>query len=66
MKTMAPLQPSSQHLVEPPCLMGRRQVELVEIPTDDEIYDNIVAYWTPRTRARGSGMSMITACTGCQ
>ncbi len=26
---------------------GRGAVELVEIPTDKEIYDNIVAYWRP-------------------
>ena len=28
---------------------GEGAVELVEIPTDDEIYDNIVAFWRPRT-----------------
>ncbi|MEI4470479.1 glucan biosynthesis protein [Frigidibacter sp. MR17.24] len=28
---------------------GRGQVQLVEIPTDDEIYDNIVAFWNPET-----------------
>ena len=28
---------------------GVGEVTLVEIPTDDEIYDNIVAYWRPRT-----------------
>ncbi len=27
---------------------GRGTVELVEIPADKEIYDNIVAYWRPR------------------
>ncbi len=26
---------------------GQGEVTLVEIPTDDEIYDNIVAYWRP-------------------
>ncbi|MBJ3775697.1 glucan biosynthesis protein [Acuticoccus mangrovi] len=26
---------------------GKGAVQLVEIPTDDEIYDNIVAYWLP-------------------
>ncbi|MHA6324215.1 OpgD/OpgG family glucan biosynthesis protein [Roseivivax sp. CAU 1753] len=26
---------------------GRGEVTLVEIPTDDEVYDNIVAYWRP-------------------
>jgi glucans biosynthesis protein len=31
--------------VEPLGDWGRGQVQLVEIPTDDEIYDNIAAYW---------------------
>ena len=31
--------------------MGRGRGELVEIPTDDEIHDNIVAYWRPDARA---------------
>ncbi|MDS9469062.1 glucan biosynthesis protein [Paracoccus sp. MBLB3053] len=26
---------------------GKGQVQLVEIPTDDEIYDNIVSFWNP-------------------
>jgi len=29
---------------------GKGQVELVEIPTDEEIHDNIVAYWVPATQ----------------
>ena len=28
---------------------GQGAVTLVEIPTDKEIYDNIVVYWKPRT-----------------
>lgn len=28
---------------------GRGSVELVEIPTDEEIHDNIVSYWVPAT-----------------
>ncbi|MDE3123294.1 MAG: glucan biosynthesis protein D [Paracoccaceae bacterium] len=28
---------------------GAGAVQLVEIPTDDEIYDNVVAYWVPKT-----------------
>ncbi len=28
---------------------GKGQVELVEIPTDEEIHDNIIAYWVPAT-----------------
>ena len=27
--------------------MGRRAVQLVELPADEEYYDNIVAYWRP-------------------
>ena len=33
--------------VEPQDGWGRGAVQLVEIPTDDEIHDNIVAYWVP-------------------
>ncbi|PJI84261.1 glucans biosynthesis protein [Yoonia maricola] len=33
--------------VEPGEGWGRGAVTLIEIPTDDEIYDNIVAYWRP-------------------
>ncbi len=33
--------------VEPRGGWGRGAVQLVEIPTDDEIHDNIVAYWLP-------------------
>jgi periplasmic glucans biosynthesis protein len=34
--------------VEPLGPWGEGGVQLVEIPTDDEIYDNIVAYWLPQ------------------
>jgi glucans biosynthesis protein len=33
--------------VEPLGAWGRGAIHLVEIPTDDEIVDNIVAYWSP-------------------
>lgn len=33
--------------VEPLEPWGKGAVQLVEIPTDDEIFDNIVAYWVP-------------------
>ncbi|HET6222663.1 MAG TPA: glucan biosynthesis protein D, partial [Dongiaceae bacterium] len=33
--------------VEPLGDWGKGAVELVELPTDDEIHDNIVAYWCP-------------------
>ena len=38
--------------VEPQGGWGKGAVELVEIPTDDEIHDNIVAMWVPQTPAR--------------
>jgi glucans biosynthesis protein len=34
--------------VEPQGDWGEGAVQLVEIPTDDEIHDNIVAYWVPK------------------
>ena len=39
--------------VEPRGDWGDGHVELVEIPTDREIHDNIVAYWQPARAARG-------------
>ncbi|MCA1940962.1 MAG: glucan biosynthesis protein D [Caenispirillum bisanense] len=38
--------------VEPLGDWGRGAVELLEIPTDDEIHDNIGAYWVPEKPAR--------------
>jgi periplasmic glucans biosynthesis protein len=38
--------------VEPLAPWGPGAVQLVEIPTDDEIHDNIVAFWVPRQAAR--------------
>ncbi|MGH6828749.1 MAG: glucan biosynthesis protein [Rhizomicrobium sp.] len=43
--------------VEPLDNWGEGSVELVEIPTDDEINDNIVAYWRSRTPS-GAGSSL--------
>ena len=37
--------------VEPLEPWGAGAVQLVEIPTDDEIHDNIVAFWVPRDAA---------------
>lgn len=34
--------------IEPVGKWGRGYIELVEIPTDKEIHDNIVAFWQPR------------------
>jgi glucans biosynthesis protein len=36
--------------VEPLDAWGEGAVQLVEIPTNDEIHDNIVAYWLPKER----------------
>jgi glucans biosynthesis protein len=45
--------------IEPVGNWGEGWVELVEIPTDKEFNDNIVAYWTPTTSpAAGSRMSV--------
>ena len=30
---------------------GEGSVQLIELPTDDEIHDNIVAMWTPKQAA---------------
>jgi glucans biosynthesis protein len=38
--------------VEPAGDWGEGAVQLVEIPTDDEIHDNIVAYWQPKKPVR--------------
>lgn len=38
--------------VEPTGEWGEGAVQLVEIPTDDEIHDNIVAYWVPKAPVR--------------
>lgn len=38
--------------VEPLDAWGKGAVQLVEIPTDDEIFDNIVAYWNPAAPIR--------------
>ncbi len=40
------LRPS--YWVEPTSQWGEGRVDLVEIPTDAEVHDNIVALWTPR------------------
>ena len=38
--------------VEPLGDWGRGAVQLVEIPTEEETYDNIAAYWTPETQPK--------------
>jgi periplasmic glucans biosynthesis protein len=45
--------------VEPKGNWGKGAVQLVEIPTDDEIHDNIVAMWVPdKTAAAGSEFNL--------
>ena len=39
--------------VEPLGDWGAGAVQLVEIPTDDEIHDNIVAFWVPARAGAG-------------
>ncbi len=41
--------------VEPLGAWGKGAVQLVEIPTDDEIHDNIVAMWVPAAPAKAGG-----------
>ncbi len=38
--------------IQPEGGWGKGAVQLVEIPTDDEIFDNIVAYWVPATEPK--------------
>lgn len=38
--------------VEPLGDWGEGAVQLIEIPTDDEIHDNVVAFWVPKESAR--------------
>src|SRR5690606_3458485 len=38
--------------IEPRGSWGEGEVMLVEIPTDDEIFDNIVAFWRPHEPTR--------------
>jgi glucans biosynthesis protein len=38
--------------VEPLEPFGEGEVQLLEIPTDDEIHDNIAAYWCPREQLK--------------
>ncbi|MDR6291763.1 MULTISPECIES: glucan biosynthesis protein [Inquilinus] len=45
--------------VEPLAPLGRGAIQLVELPTDDEIHDNIVAFWVPEDRpAAGSRLDL--------
>lgn len=45
--------------VEPKGDWGEGSVQLIEIPTDDEIHDNVVAFWVPKAPAtKGSSYSL--------
>lgn len=52
--------------VEPQGDWGKGAVTLVEIPTDEEIYDNIVAYWRPAVAYQpGSPVELSYRLTWC-
>lgn len=46
--------------VEPKGEWGEGAVQLVEIPTDDEIYDNIVAMWVPKQPAKAGSQHQFS------
>lgn len=46
--------------VEPLDNWGKGSVQLVEIPTDDEVHDNIVAMWVPEARARAGAQYALS------
>jgi glucans biosynthesis protein len=50
--------------IEPIGDWGKGAVQLIEIPTDDEIHDNIVAAWVPEKPQGGRQFRFPTACTG--
>ena len=50
--------------VEPSAGWGKGTVQLVELPTDDETFDNIVAFWNPADkpqRRRGAAVQLSPA-----
>ena len=63
-ETRSELRPSAW--VEPRGDWGDGHVELVEIPTDTELVDNIVAFWVPdaAAAARASRCASPTRCPG--
>ncbi|MCW5659066.1 MAG: glucan biosynthesis protein D [Burkholderiaceae bacterium] len=46
--------------VEPRGSWGKGTVQLVELPTDDETNDNIVAFWTPAAKPRAGEERLFT------
>ncbi len=60
-KSQYQLRPS--YWVQPLGSWGKGGVELVEIPSDEEIHDNIVAYWVPdQTPSRPANRSPSLTC----
>ena len=50
LETRAEKRPSGW--IEPDGAWGRGKIELVEIPTNDELNDNVVAYWVPERKPK--------------
>jgi glucans biosynthesis protein len=50
--------------VEPVGDWGEGEVQLIELRTDDEIHDNIVAMWVPKAPARAVRIACATGSTG--
>ena len=48
LETLAERRPSAW--IEPKAAWGKGRVELVEIPTNNELNDNVVAYWVPERK----------------
>jgi glucans biosynthesis protein len=46
--------------VEPKSAWGKGTIQLVELPTDDETNDNIVAFWTPAARPRAGEEHLLS------
>ncbi len=51
--------------IEPLGKWGKGSVELVELPTREEIHDNIVAYWVPGGERRGRQAGPILLSAEC-
>ena len=46
--------------VEPKGAWGKGTIQLVELPTDDETNDNIVAFWTPAAKPRAGDEQLFS------
>jgi glucans biosynthesis protein len=57
LETNADKRPSAW--VEPSAPWGKGRIEVIEIPTNDELNDNIVAFWVPEEKAKpGTPLSL--------